>query len=94
MSLIKAAAFAILLAPLAENILCKINLAIFDVTFIFDHLRAILDISLIQMTRTVSLAHGTMNLKMPSFKEASGTTKKYRKGVNAKFSTIEHNANC
>ena len=28
-------------------ILCKINLAIFDVTYNFDHLRAILDISLI-----------------------------------------------
>ena len=27
------------------NILCKINLAIFDVAYIFDHLRAILDIS-------------------------------------------------
>ena len=29
------------------HILCKIKLAIFDVTYIFDHLRAILDISLI-----------------------------------------------
>ena len=27
------------------NILCKINLAIFDVAYTFDHLRAILDIS-------------------------------------------------
>ena len=34
-----------------------------------------------------------MNFQTPSFKEASGTTKIYRKGVNAKFSTIEHNAN-
>ena len=32
-------------AHLRSNILCKINLAIFDVTYIFDHLRAILDIS-------------------------------------------------
>ena len=75
-------------------ILCKINLAIFDVTNNFDHLRAILDISLIKMTRTVSKARDTMNLKTPSFKEASGTTNKYRKGVDAKFSTIELNANC
>ena len=29
------------------HILCKINLAIFDVAYIFDHHRAILDISLI-----------------------------------------------
>ena len=35
-------------------VLCKINLAMFDVTDFFDHLKAILDISLIQMTRTVS----------------------------------------
>ena len=73
-------------------ILCKINLAIFDVTYIFDHLRAILDISLIQMTRKVPKAHDTMDLKTSSFKEASGATNKYRKGVDAKFSTIEHNA--
>ena len=32
-------------------------------------------------------------LKTPSLKEASGTTKKHRKGVNAKFSTIQYNAN-
>ena len=35
-------------------------------------------------------AHDTVNLKTPLFNEASGTTKKYRKGVNAKLSTIEH----
>ena len=65
------------------------NLAIFDVTYIFDHFGAILDISLIQMTRTLSKAHATPSFK--HVKEASGTTKKYRKDV--KFSTIEHNAN-
>ena len=80
-------------AQLYGYILCKINLAIFGLIYIFDHLRAILDISLIQITRTVSLAHDTVNLKTPSFKKASGTTNKFRTGVDAKFSTIEHNAN-
>ena len=32
---------------LTAHILCKINLAIFDVTYIFDHATAILDISVI-----------------------------------------------
>ena len=41
----------------------------------------------------MSSAHDKMNFKTPSFKEASGTTNKYSKGVDAKFSTIEHNAN-
>ena len=37
-----------------KKTVCKINLAIFDVAYIFDHLRAILDISFIKMTRTLS----------------------------------------
>ena len=45
------------------------------------------------MARTGFYAHDSMNLKTPSFKEAFGKIMEYRKGVNAKFSTIKHDAN-
>ena len=44
------------------------------------------------MARTGSEAKDTNHFRTPDIKEACGTTKKWRKGMHAKFTKIENNA--